>query len=597
MPRKSLLWQLNPFLLLITVFSLLLVSRYLTHVMREFYLTETAADLQARVEYASHLLADQSDWQDVNRIDALCKSVGASTATRITVILPDGKVVGDTRENPQAMDNHADRAEIRQVLLRGGLSDRSVRFSHTLGVDMMYVAGAVVKNGQLQGVIRTSLPLSALDRTLQALYIRVAVGGGIIMLIVFFLIHLVSRKITGPLAELQQGTERFAQGDLSHRLAIPKSQEIGSVALAMNEMARQLDQRITTTNAQRHEQQAVLSSMVEAVLALDTEQRVLSINLAAARLIGKTSEEVVGRYLQETLRNAELEQFVKSALESPHPLERQIVVNQQGQDHYYEAHGSILRDGHHEQIGVVIVLDDVTPLRRLEAVRKDFVANVSHELKTPLTTIKGFVETLQEGALDDPKLARKFLDIMARQIDRLDHIIEDLLYLSQIEQQADRKDILFESHAVQETLEAAIQTCENKITAKEIRLKLQCDPNLRWHMNASLLEQAVINLLDNAVNYSEPGGRITVTARGDTHALQVQIRDYGCGIQNDLLPRLFERFYRVDKARSRQNGGTGLGLAIVKHIAEVHGGSVTVESQPGSGSLFMIHLPAKAHQN
>jgi two-component system phosphate regulon sensor histidine kinase PhoR len=238
------------------------------------------------------------------------------------------------------------------------------------------------------------------------------------------------------------------------------------------------------------------------------------------------------------------------------------------------------------------VLDDVTRLRRLENLRRDFVANVSHELKTPITSIKGFIETLQDGALNNEGDARRFLEIMARQADRLNAIIEDLLHLSRVEEEAAQQDIELKEQPLRESLQAALHGCQHKAGARQIPLKLKCETGLCARINAPLLEQAVVNLLDNAIKYSAPGSPVEVEAGQEKDGIAIRVRDGGCGIAAEHLPRLFERFYRVDKARSRQMGGTGLGLAIVKHIAQAHGGRVAVTSRPGEGSVFSLHLPA-----
>jgi two-component system phosphate regulon sensor histidine kinase PhoR len=261
-------------------------------------------------------------------------------------------------------------------------------------------------------------------------------------------------------------------------------------------------------------------------------------------------------------------------------------------DRWLHVHGTTLHDGEHQRIGALVVLHDTTRLRRLENVRRDFVANVSHELRTPVTSIKGFVETLLDGAMDDPESTRRFLRIILRQANRLNAIIEDLLTLSRIERGTEEVTIELGEDSVGEVLQAAIEMCQQSAADKGISLHLDCPPTLRLRMNAHLLEQAVVNLVGNAVKYSEPGSTVHIGACQDGGDIVIQVKDRGCGIEAKHLPRLFERFYRVDKARSRELGGTGLGLAIVKHIALAHRGAVEVESAVGHGSTFSIRLPA-----
>jgi two-component system, OmpR family, phosphate regulon sensor histidine kinase PhoR len=268
-----------------------------------------------------------------------------------------------------------------------------------------------------------------------------------------------------------------------------------------------------------------------------------------------------------------------------------------GEERFLQAHGAPLRDATGMEIGVLVVLNDITRLQRLENIRRDFVANVSHELKTPITAIKGSVETLLGGAMDEPDSAPRFLDIIARQADRLNAIIEDLLALSRIEQGEEKGGIQLVPAVIGEVIQSALQSCQIKARDKQVRLVADYAENLQCLANAPLLEQALINLIDNAIKYSNEGGEVQLAVHAATAAIEISVRDFGCGIDREHLPRLFERFYRVDKARSRKQGGTGLGLAIVKHIVQAHGGQVRVDSTLGEGSLFTIALPDRSNHS
>jgi two-component system phosphate regulon sensor histidine kinase PhoR len=403
----------------------------------------------------------------------------------------------------------------------------------------------------------------------------------------------ISRRISRPLEEMRRGAERFARGELTERLRVRGSEEIAALATAMNSTAYELDQRMRTVVRQHNEQEAVLASMVEGVLAVDTSERIIRINRAAAALIGVTPEEVKGRSIQEAIRKADLQRFVRRALSARDPVEGDIVLHG-NEDLYLQAHGSMLRGESGQELGALIVLNDVTRLRRLENVRRDFVANVSHELKTPITAIKGFVETLQEGAIADPDSAKQFLEIMMRQADRLNDIIDDLLILARIEQDSDQQELPLTAMSLATVINAAVQACANLAAEKKVSVEHLCPPDLRIPVNAPLLEQALINLLTNAIKYSPQQGRVLLKASHADGKTTIHVRDWGCGIDQVHLPRLFERFYRADKARSRKLGGTGLGLAIVKHIAQAHGGEVTVISTPGEGSTFSLQIPLTA---
>jgi two-component system phosphate regulon sensor histidine kinase PhoR len=326
--------------------------------------------------------------------------------------------------------------------------------------------------------------------------------------------------------------------------------------------------------------------MVEGVLAIDAEQRVLRMNQAASELLGVDAARAEGRILPEVVRNTDLQRLLTEVLASRQPAEGDVALRDRDQRMLY-VHGTVLDDVRPGESGALLVLHDVTELRKLERMRRDFVANVSHELKTPVTSIQGFVETLLDGAVNDPQERDRFLRIVAAQTDRLSAIIDDLLTLARVEQGA---KVVLSPGPVAAVLEAAVTTC--KLMAEEMNVSLQwtCPPDLQATMNPSLLEQAVVNLIDNAVKYSAAGQTVRVEAGRADGEVFIRVIDQGCGIGSEHLPRIFERFYRVDKARSRKLGGTGLGLAIVKHIVQLHGGQVTVDSAPGRGSTFTVRI-------
>ena len=590
MKPRRLLWQLYPSYLLITLISLAAIGWYASSSMQQFYYTQTAEDLKASAHVIEEQILASYKIGDSTRLDQLCKMLGTAGQKRITVIEPSGKVLADSQENPQQMDDHSDRPEIIEAMKEQTGSE--IRFSHTLGLNMMYVAIPLKAQDRVIAVLRIAKPVSAINRQLKSIYYKILIGGCIVAAIAALLSLAVSHKISRPLEELKKGAELFAGGDLSHKLPAGNCQEIDAVAKAMNQMAGEIDERIHTISRQRNEQKAVLSGMAEAVLAVDNEQKLITLNSSAAEMIGVDISHAKGRTLQEIIRNPALQHFITNSLASNKPIEDNITLHKDSSESILQARSNALQDEQGQKIGVLVVLNDITRLRRLEQVRRDFVANVSHELKTPITSIKGFVETLLEGAIKKPDQAKRFLGIIAGQTDRMDAIIDDLLALSRIEQQTEKTEVVLENGCIKDVLKAAIELCRNNAQAKQIEIELRCADDIATNINMPLLEQAVINLLDNAIKYSPSSSKIEVTAAQADEQISITVTDFGCGIDKESLPRLFERFFRVDKARSRKLGGTGLGLAIVKHIVQAHNGSVAVESSPGKGSKFTIELPA-----
>ena len=589
MNRIKLVWRLFPAFILIGVICLVAATWYTARSWQTFYLGETAGDLENRARLVEIYLQDVRPAPDAIQVNEICQKLGKLTSTRLTVILASGKVAGDSQEDPKRMDNHADRPEFREAVQ--GRVGVSTRFSFTLGHNMMYVAVPWKQNDQPMGVVRASLPMHAIAGAIRALYLKVALGGLGVAFLVAVLSFFIARRISGPLKDLQRGALRFARGELDRKLPIPNTDELASLAEALNYMADQLQNQIQSLSRQGKEQKAILSSMTEGVLALDAEGRLLTINSAGARMLRLVPATAHNQPIQEVIQDSGLKWFINRTLSNPEPIEGEVEIKDNGR-RIFKAHGTSLRDHQGISLGTLVVLHDITQLRQLENTRRDFVANVSHELKTPITSIKGFVETLLAGALKEPDNAGNFLKIIAKQTDRLNEIIDDLLTLSRIEQDAERRQIFLNGQKIKGVLQSAIQVCEDTAAAKEIDIRLTCPDDLRAQINPPLLEQALVNLVDNAVKFSEPGRVVQVEAQREGAQVIIRVRDQGPGIPPEHLPRIFERFYRVDAGRSRKIGGSGLGLAIVKHIALAHGGRVTVASSPGKETVFSLHLPA-----
>lgn len=583
-----------PFLLIVLI-PLLAFSQYAGFSMRQFYLEQTAINLEARAnllkEQVTHYLLAADEKKDEKNIDLLCKRAGKSSDTRITVILPSGKVLGDSEKNPDEMENRSDRPEFVKAMT--GETGVFTRYSDTLREPMMYLAILLTEDGKPLGVLRTSVSISAIDKQLEIIQKRTSLGALVIALLAAFAGLLFSRRISRPLEKIREGAGRFAKGDLSYRLPVFASAETELLAKTMNDMAANLDERMQTIIRQHNEIEAVLSSMTEGVIAVNPEEKIISVNRTAARMFHKQTAEMLNRSVQETIRNPDFQRFVRISLLGENPHEEDIFFHLKGEI-LLNTRSTPLKNAGGERIGILIILNDVTRMRHLENMRRDFAANVSHEIKTPLTAIKGFTETLRAGALNNPEEAARFVGIIENHTNRLIAIIEDLMKLSVIEQNAGDKKIALTECNILPILLSAIKTCRPKADEKEIRILCSCDKALSARLNAALTEQAFVNLIDNAIKYSEPGSSVEIDAVKNDSEIAIAFRDHGIGIGKEHLSRLFERFYRVDASRSRKLGGTGLGLALVKHIVIANAGKVTVESTPGKGSRFVIHIPHKA---
>jgi len=468
----------------------------------------------------------------------------------------------------------------------GGVTSRS-RYDSGSGRRSLEVALPIPSSPS--SVILVTADAADADRQLAEWQRTLLLGCLAVTAVAAAILYALARQLARPVVGLRAAAARLASGDVSADPPATDVAEFADIAAALVRLREQLVERGLTIGRQDTQQEAVLGSMIEGVLAIDGRRRILGINRAAADLLDVEAEQAAGRPLQDVIRNPDLRRFALTAIDCREPVEDDLLLRGI-RDRTIRLRGTALRDASGDG-GAVIVLNDVTEVQRLENVRRDFVANVSHELKTPVASIKGFVETLLDGALDDRNDARRFLGIVARQADRLAAIIEDLLALSRIEQSETSGKLPLDPQPLAGILVTASDDCRPRAVERSIRLEVDCPPDLIVTVNGPLLEQAVINLVDNAIKYSEAGKAVWLSADNDATGSTICVRDEGCGIAAEHLPRLFERFYRVDKARSRVLGGTGLGLSIVKHIVQAHAGTIVVESTPGVGTTFTIRLP------
>jgi len=586
--RKRLIWQIYFSYLIVIIGSFSIITWEAVKTIRQSFLNQLMNELKSKAYLSEMVLKPFIDPLNETQLLNACREFGIRSGARITVVLPRGRVVADSLSDPGIMDNHSDRVEIAAAI-RGEIG-AAERPSPTMQDKMLYLAVPVRKNQETIAVVRAASPMTAADDALRQLIFKFTTLAFLTALGAAILSYFVSLRITRPVEDIAQWVRLLARGDLGIRLRTFYPNEMGALAVAVNDMAGQLKSRIDTILMQRNEMAAVLSSITEGIVAVDREEKIIRMNNAAAAILGCSVAATLGRSIQETVRSTPIHKLVKEALEKHKLVEMQITLPGE-HDRHLNVRATMLKDQTGSERGVVLALTDITAIKRLERVRKDFVANVSHEIKTPITAIKGFVETLQEGGIDDPSQTAKFLSIIERQVTRLEAIIEDLLILSRLEQESGQGSLRLQKSSLKEVISSALQACEAMSMEKDITLKAAFQEELFLSMDASLFEQALVNLLDNAIKYSDRGKDIRIDAGRIENEAVISVIDEGCGIPREHLPRIFERFYRVDKARSRESGGTGLGLAIVKHIVQAHSGRISVESVPGKGSTFRIHLP------
>ncbi len=585
MKIKKLFTQIFFAYVLLGIFSIVILAVYEQSVQEKFYRHEIKADLAARAYLITQTLRYQRNWENKAAMDSLLHILSRNGKVRITLIRRDGKVLSDSHKDANLMDNHANRPEIKQAFK--GEIGYAMRHSHTLNTDLVYLALPLQEEHGVQAVVRVAFPYANYYNALKSLQWHFVLGGLIVILLTALLSYLISRRISRPLETIRQGAQRFAQGSFTPFLREQGTEEIRAVVRALNSMARELDNRIRTISLQRNEQEAMFSSMKEGILAVDSQERILRINQAARKFFHIQDGDIIRRPVYEVIRHDEVLAFIRRILHTAGHLEEEITVVGT-KERILLFNGAPLRDAHGTIIGSLIVMYNITRIKRLDKMRQEFVANVSHELKTPITSLKGYVETLREGGVD-AKTQERFLEVIARQTERMNAIIDDLLQLSRLEHGG--KKFERKAQPLLPVVREAVQYCKKQAEKKNIVLRIVQQDEVTANVNAQLLRQAILNLLDNAIKYSPAGKTVRVFLRRNAGQVEIGVQDEGIGIEKKYHARLFERFYRVDKARSREMGGTGLGLSIVKHIVLLHGGRITVESEPDKGSTFTIVLP------
>lgn len=592
---------LFPYLILA---PLLIISLelYLSSVIKDNYISK----LKESLTIQTHLIAEQIPFSFSQNLDDFCRRYKEKTGARVTIIDGSGLVLGDSDEPSDKMENHSNRPEIRDAAVEGFGS--SIRFSRTVQKDLLYIAIAISK-GPEQRFLRLSVPLHDINAAMNRVRMRIIIASLISLLIIILIGLILGKRMTKAIEEITTFTKEVASGNIRKRVLLKEKDELGELAGNVSDMAQELSKRLKQSEEGKLKMEAILRNMSDGLMLTDIKGRILLSNSTAKNFFGIESD-IEGMTLMETLRKAELMEVIENVVESGKTISYEVEITYPKELYLMTTSSPFLVKG--EVSGVVLAFHDITRLRQLEDIRKDFVANVSHEIKTPITAIKGFAETLLEGAIDDRENAPKFLEAIKNHSERLNSLVNDLLTLSRIE----LGDIKIQKEDVNldDVVDTVFATLRNKARSKGLYLKKEIPPDLhKINADRDRLIQILLNLVDNGIKFTEDGG-VTVKVKSsefgvrgmekivselktqhselaDFDYIEICVEDTGIGIPKKHIPRLGERFYRVDRARSRDLGGTGLGLAIVKHLVKAHGWEMEVESIQGQGTKVRLLCP------
>ena len=575
--------------IIISAIILLGVFFYLSNNLNDYTYNRIKNTVSKQISLCKSYLADiplkNIDSYD---LDAIADKIGRDLDLRVTIIGLDGTVYGDSELDGgrlREVENHLYRPEVQQAFKSGIGASR--RFSTTIKKDFLYLASVFNKN-DTKAIIRLSIPLSEIEQLSNRLRHTLAFSLLAAFILSALVSYFVSYFISRPIREISWVAGDIAHGNYSKKISLQANDEIGDLASAFNYMSEQVKARVEEVSENKSRLEAVFLSMFEGVMVVDLNGSILLMNEALRNFL-RIEEASLGRKPIEVIRNLQIQEIVDNTLRSDSGLISQEISTLLPEEKVLLVHATpIIKEGNIE--GAVLVFHDVTNLRKLEKIRQDFIANVSHELRTPISSIKGYTETLLEGALKDKENAKDFLKIILSDSNRLATLIDDLLNLSKIES----GKLIMETKAYKllPIAEKVVSSLKGQIENKSITIKMNIPEDISDMLaDETRIKQVLLNLIDNAIKYNHPNGKISIAAHEVNDFVKVDITDTGIGIPNKDLPRLFERFYRVDKARSRELGGTGLGLSIVKHIIQAHGGQVLVQSTEGQGSTFSFTIP------
>ena len=569
-------------------FSNLSILLFSFLVLNVFIKDEIKNVLTGKIETELLNYAELINLNSAKEMSTQFKQIALISSARVTLVDSQGKVFADSEKEIAGLENHFNRPEIQEARLRG--KGKSIRYSQSLGLDMLYVAVPIKTKAQITGYVRLARPLHDVQLLVEKVYQKILLAIFIVAIISLLVALFISYKLAAPIRAMERFTERLRQGEPSCSIILKTSDETKKLADNINYLVDELQNKIRLANEEKSKLMTALTSIDEGVLILNADEKIEFVSPALANILTEQYSDIIGKTLMEAFRNVELQKAFQKFKQLHEMVVSEITLGKIDpvimSISISEVHGYPGEEKH------MVVFHDVTRLKKLERIRTDFVANVTHEIRTPLTAIIGCLETLEAGAIDKAEGARRFIDIMLKQAQRLNRLVEDLMTISKIE--LGEMNFRFEDVLLTDVISSVVTLLEAKAAVKKISIDNHVPEKMPLiKADRDRLSQVFVNVLDNAVKFTPEGGQVTIQTEEKAGGIVVTIGDTGMGISREEIQRLGERFYRVDKTRSRELGGTGLGLSIVKHLMLVHGGKMEIESQLGRGTKVSLFFPGQ----
>ncbi|MFC0557906.1 two-component system histidine kinase PnpS [Halalkalibacter alkalisediminis] len=585
-------FKLNFATLLITLLVMAGLGIVIGQLYQAFYLSNLTERIEKETNLAAYIISEKESLTGETP-QRLAIEFSEMLEARVTIILPDGTVIGESEKDPSLMDNHLTRPEIAAA--KRGEKGAEIRHSDTVHDELLYYAVSIIDpSGNHLGYLRLGLSTQTLAEMDQIIWGILATSFIIAFIIIVSITYRVANEMIRPIEQATVVANELAEGNYKVRIQEGKRDEIGQLTRSINILAYNLERLTKRHQAQTERMETLIENMGSGLILINTKGDITLINGTCRTIFQENTDLWLNQLYHDVIKHKEVIRIVQTIFLTEENQRKQIHFPVKLEVRHFEVYGAPVMSNRGKLKGIVLVLHDITGLKKLEQVRTDFVANVSHELKTPVTSIKGFTETLLDGAMHSEPLREKFLNIIAKESERLQDLIEELLELSRIEQSYFRLN--WHTTNFKTIIEEVFDLLKEKAKNKGIHLDLVIEGDTTLEGDATRLKQIAINLINNAIAYTPTGGHVTVFLKGRENRVELDVIDTGVGISESELPRIFERFYRVDRARSRNSGGTGLGLAIVKHLVEAHSGIISVTSQVGKGTTFSIEFHKERQQ-